>query len=124
MANFSAGLKTGSPKKPRTLKNRIIRPALTSTLSYFKIDEQAKRKIVNAYNKYQNATTYNKAQRAATEFTNGVFMIINKESRVHKNDPIGNGIANGVAKSVAWWLPGIVARTHTNKLHKFLGLHK
>jgi len=91
------------------------RQLLPKILNYYKFNENDKRSLIQAYNKYRNAMTNTNAknarrnaQVAGTKFANTMFKMLNKSSS--RPRPVTNGLANGVQRSAIYWLPGIYVR--------------
>jgi len=93
------------------------RKTLPRVLNYYKFNNADKTNLINAYNRYHKAlnnknakNAHRNAEIAATKFTNTVFRMYDK--RISKRNPVSNGLSNGVRRSVAYWMPGVVVR-HT-----------
>lgn len=88
------------------------RGVLSYGLKYYKFNPNHSKNILNAYDKYLNSLeTQNRelASKAATKLVNTMFKIY--ENRVNNRyDPVANGVANGVQKSLIYWIPGVLAR--------------
>jgi hypothetical protein len=60
------------------------------------------------------------AERAATKFVNTMFKIYEKKVNVRTaQNPVANGITNGVRKSLVYWIPGVVFRHATRPKRKY-----
>ena len=91
------------------------RKTLPRVLNYYKFNNVDKTNLINAYNRYHKALNNRNAKNArrnaeiaATKFTNTVFRMYDK--RVSRRNPVSNGLSNGVKRSVAYWMPGVVVR--------------
>jgi hypothetical protein len=88
---------------------------LARTLNYYKLSNQDKTNLINAYNKYWKARNNNKnsnarrnARIAGTKAANALFRMYNKQ--ISRRTAVSNGLQNGVYRSMVYWLPGILVR--------------